>query len=1170
MSEQASGNRSVVARDTQDTVVVTGDQNTVIQVTVIMESPQVSALLPGRVALAGLLDSDRLFHHGHVLVGRDGELNGLVAAVRDPDRRVVALAARGGAGKTRLLLALDDCLTAEGLTVRWVAQEARLDAVALTEIPDGPAVVIVDDAHRRNDLGGLLRRLAARPDVTLVVAARPHGLRRIEIAVTQAGHDDASWLTKQGLERLDREAARALATEAVGRQSDDVLALADATVGFPLLTVVGGHLLARDRLRPGQLAAHEAYRNQILDRWTEESVGALHGEFEPAVVRRALATLAALAPYREDGDLAAEVAGFLQISPEEFTRLTGELEAVGLLDRRGSLLRVVPDVFADELLRREAVTATDRPSGFVDALFDAFPSQATTVLRSVAEVNLRLRIQGSEVDLLGVVWQKLRDDLLGGGAVHRLEWLSALAEIGFYQPERMLALAGDVLDDPVEPEARGTLYRQDVTQHEVDHAAAARLREVAHHLEYLPEACELLWQLGRDDDCEPTPRGGHPLSVLSELVGYEPGKPLAYQQAVVDRVAAWLAANPSAGAAGVTPLGLLTPVTAKSGPTTSLSGWTVEMGSFFVSAAATLPLRRRVLDLAVAHLGADDLQVAIDASGVLERFLREPAAYFGNTLSNDDEMAEQWRDEQLAVLHHLRQAAENGNLHPVVALHAREAVAWHARRGQDAVREAARALWQLLTDRYNLDLLIELAGTPFGDDDDLDGDRRNYQAHMARAAARRDRLVDALLADYTPSALMDHLESLVGQLARSGKRSPNPNQLLWRMAERSPDRGGELADLLALAPDRPITVALQPLLAGLVSLASERAVTIAHSALDDPSLVKARAVAQAWAWAAWAWSDEPVRRVFDRVISHPDSGVRAIAIDRLRTLAHSDPAAATAALLDVCIDSLDVADEVAAVLVHELHDQGHPLSDPSAVDRLLNHLKPLTSLGQYWVEELLRQLTQQHLLAVTRFFLDRMAHASDHAGNGDFLEVVPFDWRVASEGQRVADLPGADEALRLVRDAALEPDWAYQRWTSHLFAALADGYDTLALEVLNEFVTTGMKAHVVAAATLLEQAPSTFVLDRVPFVADLVTAARTINSDCLTRVRGALWSSAIHGSYSRTAGKPSPRDIELHDGARSVAADLPPGPARTFYKQLAADAEQRMADDLRRDAELLA
>jgi hypothetical protein len=739
-----------------------------------------------------------------------------------------------------------------------------------------------------------------------------------------------------------------------------------------------------------------------------------------------------------------------------------------------------------------------------------------------------------------------------------------LTGIGFYQPERTIQLVHDLLGDPVEPEGSDGPFALQVAQHDVGHAIAPRLREVAYHLEHVPAACDLLWQLGRDDDCGRTQRDEQPLGVLSKLVGYEAGKPLVYQEAVVDRVVAWLADDPTPGAAGATPLRLLQPITEKGGTTTRSSGWTLEFGSFFVAASATAPLRQRVRALAAAHLAAPDLRVAVDAVALLEGFLREPVAFFGRTVP--DGISESWRDEQLAVLDVLRQAAETGGLHPLTALRARQAVAWQARRGSAAVREAARQAWQVITDRYQLDLLIELSGSPAIDDEDLDADPFDHEARRVRADNRRDRLIDQLLAEDASAELLDRLEDLCDLLGRAGKGPANPAPLLWSLGERDPERGAELAELLAQAPDRSFTSALRPLLAALVAVAAKRAVEIAHAALDDGSAVKARAVAGGWTWPPWAWSDQELRGVFDRLVCHGDPITRSTAMDRLRTLAHDDPAAATATVLAVRIDSSIVAEAVATLLV-ELHDRGHPLKDPAAVSRILHSLTPLPDLGRYWVGELLRRLAQAHLLAVTKFLLDRIDLACDQAEDTDRLEAVPFGWTAVPEGQRAADLPGAAEALRLVRDAVLEPDWAHEWWTPQLFAALADGYGEPALDVLCEFIVAGDEAHVLASAQLLREAPHGFVLQRVSFVAEFLAAARGIGADCLSEAEGALRASAFGGVRTRTPGEPDPEAVTLRDRSRELAAALPPGPARSFYKRLADDAEQEIVDDLRRDDE---
>jgi hypothetical protein len=1164
MNQPASRDRSVVAHNVRQSVIVPGDRNS-IELTINQAAPRVPSLLPVHQVLAGQFDAGRLFHHRHALVGRDAELAMLLDAVRNPERRVIVLPAYGGAGKTRLLLELTDRLTAQSMTVLW-ATESPMDANALAEIPVGRAVVVVDDVHRRSDLPALLQQIAARRDVTLVAATRPHGLRQVQVAAVQAGHDDTSLLTLPQLGPLDREAARALAAAAVGHRSDDSLTLADSTAAYPLLTVVGGHLLARDQLRPAQLAGHGAYREQILARWADESMGALREDLDPTLVRRSLATITALAPYREDV-LAEALAGFLEVPDEELGRLVGELEAAGLLARRGALLRVAPDVLADELLRRQAVTVTSRPTGFVEQVVTAFPAQLTTVLRNIAEVDYRLRGQGQDVDLLSVVWQGFRNDVLSGGAVHRYERLQSLSGLGFYQPERTLELVEDLLTDPVEPESRSELFALEVTQHDLDHAIAGRLAEVAYHLEHVSAVCDLLWQLGRDDACDRPQRDEHPLSVLSKLAGYEATKPLAYQEAVVDQVVTWLGDHPTAGAAGKTPLGLLQAITEKGGTTTRSSGWALEFGSFYLDAARTAQLRRRVRDLAAVHLTAPDVRVAADAVALLEGFLREPVAFYGGTVP--DGAAESWRDEQLGVLEVLQDAAETGGLQPLVALRVREAVTWQARHGQNAVQLAARWAWQVVTDRYSLDLLVELSGAFALHDEDLDSDPFDHEARHASAAARRDQLIDQLLTEHSPAELLDYLETLCGLFGLAGKGPVNPTPLLWRLGERAPDRAAELAELLAQGTERPLISALRPLLAAVLAAAPARAVEIAQIALDDGSVARARAVAGAWAWPPWPWSSQELRSVFAQVISHEDPVTRTAALGRLRTLAHEDPGAAAAAALDVQIDSSAVAEEVATLLVHDLYDRGYPLPDPAAVNHLLRSLAPLPDLGGYWVGELLRRLAQEHLLAVTRFLLERINLARDEDATTVRVEAVPFQWTAASEGQRVADLPGAAAALRLVRDAALEPDSAHQWWTPKLFAALAGGYGELALQVLREFVDARDEAHVLGAARLLTEAPNRFVLDQVPFVVEVLATAHRLDADCLSQVESALWGSAFGGVRMRTPGEPDPEDTRLRDRARELAMVLPLGPARSFYRRLARDAEANIADDLRRDDERL-
>lgn len=138
-----------------------------------------------------------------------------------------------------------------------------------------------------------------------------------------------------------------------------------------------------------------------------------------------------------------------------------------------------------------------------------------------------------------------------------------------------------------------------------------------------------------------------------------------------------------------------------------------------------------------------------------------------------------------------------------------------------------------------------------------------------------------------------------------------------------------------------------------------------------------------------------------------------------------------------------------------------------------------------------------------------------------------------------------------------------------LFAGLADGYGDLAIQALREFPDTRDEAHVLAVGRLLREAPNRFVLDQVPFVVEVLAVAHGLSADCQSQVESALWASAFGGVRMRTPGEPDSEQVRLRDRAHELATTLPPGPARSFYRRLARDAEANIADDLRRDDERL-
>lgn len=300
----------------------------------------------------------------------------LVNFARSPECRFAVLVGRGGIGKTRIVRAVAEQLAGSGVRVLLASESVgELTSEMLNELPLGPALVVVDDAHRRRGLEALAH-LASRPDrgLRVLFATRPQRVEEILAALAQTGHDPERILRPAELGELDREQREALAREALGPRHQHLAeTLAEVTTDCPLVTVVGGQLIAREQIAPGLLERSGAFREAVLGRFEDEALARTSDLVPQDAGRKLLALVAALAPLDVDAPGAAGALGaFLGVADVEVRTWLGELEAVGVLIRRGKLVRIAPDALADHILHRRCFTPQGQPTGFAEQIYERF------------------------------------------------------------------------------------------------------------------------------------------------------------------------------------------------------------------------------------------------------------------------------------------------------------------------------------------------------------------------------------------------------------------------------------------------------------------------------------------------------------------------------------------------------------------------------------------------------------------------------------------------------------------------------------------------------------------------------------------------------------------------------------------------------------------------------
>ena len=270
--------------------------------------------------------------------------------------------------------------------------------------------------------------------------------------LTQGGFDVQEVTVLPDVKELSREEVTELGREALGTEFANLVEqLAEATWDCPLVTVVGGQLLAKKAITPDLLERDEEFRDTVLSRFRDILIGEVGDRIDKTLCQSLLDLIAAVQPIRLDDEKALDFeAEFLHIDRSELLRSLGALEESGVLLRRGNTLRIVPDALADHILHQANVTPQGQPTGYADLIFDKFGSLCPSeVLRNLSELDWRLRRSGTQAsDLLGSIWQSIKQEFQGASNQGRCTILGILEGVAVYQPEKTLEMVEYAIRTP--------------------------------------------------------------------------------------------------------------------------------------------------------------------------------------------------------------------------------------------------------------------------------------------------------------------------------------------------------------------------------------------------------------------------------------------------------------------------------------------------------------------------------------------------------------------------------------------------------------------------------------------------------------------------------------------------------------------------------------------------
>jgi transcriptional regulator with XRE-family HTH domain len=1078
----------------------------------------------------------KAFTHDYPLRGRKAEISQVVAALEDPDARVVMLAGAGGMGKSRVLKeALQTFQEAHpAVTVRLLSLARDIRVEDLEKLGAGPKVLVVDDAHDRDGLGGLLHFAASNAHTTVLLVTRPYAEARLTREAAIVSLTIAQTIR---LQRLTRDDSIALAREVLhagGGDPDFAEDIVDNVGDNPLITVMAAHVIAAEKA-PLEIAKNaQTLRNTVLGKFEKVIIGDLGAAGDEMPLKNLIEVLALVQPFHIDDpaliSLLEELKGINKIDAARLLRILVE---GGLVYLRGGIYRLMPDLLGDYILEQSCRGPNNRLSPFAEQAFAAVDGkQLEHVLVNLGRMDWRLAGgDPAKSDLLDGIWVKLRD--IQDEYDTRLD---AIAAVAIYQPRQALAFAEYHV-------RKGTKLS----------GLAQILRSISYHSAYTEDASAALWELGKDDTQKAHYKFENAVDTLAKLCAFEDGKPLDFNERIF-AFALELSRQDEAWRHLRSPLEIMLPVLATEGVSTSSSARTVTMSPFLISYDNVKPLRDRLISRMLELVEHPDLHIAYRAALAFDTALRAPHGLMRQHI--DDKLRAKYNAEFVQTIEALSARAERLSAPALIALAA--SLSWLSEHGAAGPKKAARAFIKHLPKTLafrTIATLVKGSAVTFGGreyDDDFD-ERTNTWITELTAELKRQ---------HPGESLLDVLEAHLQTLKRAGVETIQSHALVANVV-----RGDlELARRFIARVRRDPTMLIgNHLAAAIFELLSDNPAE-GHDLADD--ILDSAEAELGWAVAG---AFGPLRRKLDkrdqailkRALASTNANVVANAVRALFSLRRDEKPRTIISLLKA-VDfrvAARIADDV-FMLFRGKTGIMDALTKKD-VEHFLSQLRETPEINGHYAQEFLAHVSEHFPFELIDLFLERVeiavaknSYGFHPAPFGPYSH-VPLRFGLSADASAVL----AHVWLWLRKNSERQ-GYVFYEQTGNLFEAIfpADAAADLA-GFFDTKLDTATRGELKLMSRLLRKAGPEFVFAQRAFVVRFLDRCRAVDPALVESAVSNLSGAARSGVWGGQIGVPDQREVRHRDESSKILSTLSKfSPAYELFDYLHKTAVQSLSD----------
>lgn len=1088
----------------------------------------------------------KVFSHQWQLVGRDAETTDIVTNLSNSTVSATILIGSGGSGKSRVLKQAVENFerTNKAVLIRFLSPTEPVTNKSLEDLGRGTKLLIVDDAHDRDDLQLLFQYASIQANnTTLLLSLRPYGLDYIKGQASSyalAGER----IREIKLNTLSLEQATQLATQVFEEFNGPVSAAKDIarlTLDCPLFTVIGAQVVAKEKIPIEFAKNEEVFRSTLLGKFHDIIAGHVGSKSDAESIKKLLKILALIQPFHpEDSSIAQAVEQVEGLGLPEVNRLIRLLTDAGVLFKRGGKYRFSPDLLADYIIEKTCIGENARSTGYAEQVFDAASNtHIEHILVNLGKLDWR-RANGdpSNSRLLDGIWRKLKPS-----SNYSDPHISAVTAVAYYQPARTLDFAEQLIHE-------GT-YLRDLPN---------LIKYAAYNFEHIPRACECLWELGKSDGRALNQHPGHAIRILSELCSVEPNKPIVYNEVVVDFGLSLIDQEASWGHV-YTPFDVLKGIMQTEGDTTTSNGRSVSFKPFLVRFSAVSALREKVIDAAINLLTHTNTKVAVLAAKFLHEGLRYPMGILNMQVSTESH--DVWTAEFVKTLEKINGVVQGKGLDPLALIELVRSVSWHACYAKGETTPIAKRLIASLPQSLEFRTTLTL----------IDGyghllERLDYEQHKREWNQHLVTLTSDLLSAYPDGeklrAFLEIMLANIEQNYAGGSASP---YVLYGMLIQSSNVLAQATAKNALQDSRSKTNQFSGIaLSKLLSDDHAYGLTIARKFIEADSHELHSAVGRAY--SALDLKDdgygEEDLALLRGVLSSEEKWVVRNGVGAVRTVAKNNKPLAIDLLK--CVDigiSNEIADDVLILFQRDEMIPFRLLTDED-IAHFLNKLMAIPKLDGYWIETFLSKVSRYHAQRAAAFFMARVEHTASTddwhyrpCNHGPYLH-VPLRFREIEEFSSL---------LRQVSQwmkSHSEKGYQFKHRAAELFNVMFSPLDDELLGFIQDWIDVSTPDDMRIISQVLNETSPNFIFEQRAFVTRFLNKAKQHGKEVLDHAESALYSSAIAGLRTGIPGEPFPQDIMMRDEAEKALQEIPRfAPAHRLYDSLKRHAEDNIKRSLR-------